>query len=164
LRRKRSHGIALGAQRNAPASWSAAVLCRLGMKRRHDWRLSELHPRHSIALLRGRDSPEPFVTNGVSSGHPNRSACEGGTGLPHSTTLARPPKPHPFSKPLLTRTVLSETPALPGTGGFDTFLPSERISSLSLKIREFTGDLIKELTTPAIMDFPNRLRKASGFR
>jgi len=33
--------------------------------------------------------------------------------LPHSKTLARPPKRHPFSKPLLIRTVLGRMPALP---------------------------------------------------
>jgi len=39
-------------------------------------------------------------------------AFEGGTGLPHSKTLARPPKPHPSSKPLLIRTVLGILPWL----------------------------------------------------
>jgi len=74
-----------GVQQFAPASWSAAVLCRL---REPD--MPAAHRRLPPPFRAPRIASSETVAIGMSANR-DRAPCQGGTGLPHSTTLARFP-------------------------------------------------------------------------
>ena len=80
------------------------VLCRLGRRRDRVWRLLQRLPLHWIP------TPGPIVADELIGCGRDCSAREGGTGLPHSTTLSRLPWLPPFSHPPTIRTVLGFQP------------------------------------------------------